>query len=466
MDRRALPEADHFARSVKWLDHELLLQMNTHPFSGRPIGLDRFEGSFREQMDMTIIRTLSKVLQTLFRGRPSGHVPHPRHEHSPIDLISRTAPCDRDDSELEQSLRNRSVMVTGAGGSIGSALCRRIIKCQPRRLVLIERSEFALYSIEKELRKIVQTNPKIGDLEIIAHLADCGDRPRMTSIMRERHIDVVYHAAAFKHVPIVERNEIEGIRNNSFATWRSALAAMDADVSLFVLVSTDKAVRPVGMMGATKRLAEIIVQSLALETTRRETATRFAIVRFGNVIGSSGSVLPLFEEQIAEGGPITITHPEVTRYFMTIPEAATLVMQAGRMAEESPCSNPTGEIFVLDMGEPISILSLAEGLVRRAGLNVGRGRKEIEITFSGLRPGEKLHEELTLGESLIKTEHPSIRRCFSERMPWSELEPRLHGLEAATDRHDVREARRLVESFMPEDRAAECTGSIGENQQE
>jgi FlaA1/EpsC-like NDP-sugar epimerase len=399
-------------------------------------------------MDMTIIRSVNKFLQTLLRGKDPEKFLHPTQERPLIDLFFRTTPCDGDDAELEQSLRSQSVMVTGAGGSIGSALCRRIIKCQPRRLVLIERSEFALYSIEKDLRKIAQANPKIGDLEIIAHLADCGDRPRMTSIMRERHIDVVYHAAAFKHVPIVEGNEIEGIRNNSFATWRSALSAMDADVSLFVLVSTDKAVRPVGMMGATKRLAEIIVQSLALETTRRENATRFAIVRFGNVIGSSGSVLPLFEEQIAEGGPITITHPEVTRYFMTIPEAAKLVMQAGIMAEESPCERPTGEIFVLDMGEPISILTLAEHLVRQAGLKVGRGRKEIEIIFSGLRPGEKLHEELTQGERLIATTHPSIRRCFSERMPRSELEPRLHGLEAATDRHDVREARRLVESFM------------------
>ena len=361
------------------------------------------------------------------------------------------------DMELKASIKSRSVMVTGAGGSIGSALCRKIIRCGARRLVLIERSEFALYAIEKELRKIIQLDPTIRELELIPCLADCGDRPRMTSIMRERHVDVVYHAAAFKHVPIVERNEIEGIRNNSFATWRSALAAIDADVSLFVMISTDKAVRPAGMMGATKRLAEMIVQSLALETTNRGHGTRFAIVRFGNVMGSSGSVFPLFEEQIKEGGPITITHPEVTRYFMTIPEAAELVMQAGKIANESPSTGRNGEIFVLDMGEPISILKLAHHLVRRSGRRVGRGRKEIDIIYTGLRPGEKLHEELTLGDEPTQTCHPSIRRCTSERLTWGTLEPQLHRLEAATDRHDVREARRLVESFMPDYRTNEET---------
>ena len=398
---------------------------------------------------MSIIRNTRRGLQKILGGTGPTEVSDGTKDSPSTDLFDRSPEGNEEDTEMMESLRNQSVMVTGAGGSIGSALCHKIIRCQPRRLVLIERSEFALYSIEKELRKFVQEDPKVGDLEIIAHLADCGDRPRMTSIMRERHIDVVYHAAAFKHVPIVERNEVEGIRNNSFATWRSALAAIDADVSLFVLISTDKAVRPAGMMGATKRLAEMIVQSLALVTSQRENSTRFAIVRFGNVIGSSGSVLPLFEEQISQGGPVTITHPEVTRYFMTISEAAKLVMQAGKIANEPCQGSQKGDIFVLEMGEPISILEIAHQLIRRAGLEIGRGRRRIEIIYTGLRPGEKLHEELSLGDGLIPTRHPSIKRCSSERMIWEDLEPRLHTLEAATDRHDVREARRLIEKTTP-----------------
>jgi FlaA1/EpsC-like NDP-sugar epimerase len=355
-----------------------------------------------------------------------------------------------ENQQLTASIRNRSIMVTGAGGSIGSALCRNILRSGPRRMVLVERSEYALYSIDRELRKMKKNDPSIGEVEIVPCLADCGDRPRMTSIMRDRHIDIVYHAAAFKHVPIVERNEVEGIRNNSFATWRSALAAVDADVSMFVLVSTDKAVRPSGMMGATKRLAEMIVQSLSLETTDRENGTRFAIVRFGNVIGSSGSVVPLFEEQISDGGPVTITHPEVTRYFMTIPQAAALVMQAGTIADEVHPGRETGEIFVLDMGEAVSIVDLARHMIQRAGRAHGKGQDQIDIIYTGLRPGEKLHEELTLGDEPKETSHPSIRRCTSKRLTWTTLEPRLHRLEAATDRHDVREARRLVESLMPD----------------
>ncbi len=355
-----------------------------------------------------------------------------------------------ENQQLTASIRNRSIMVTGAGGSIGSALCRNILRFGPRRMVLVERSEYALYSIDREVRKMKKNDPSIGEVEIVPCLADCGDRPRMTSIMRDRHIDIVYHAAAFKHVPIVERNEVEGIRNNSFATWRSALAAVEADVSMFVLVSTDKAVRPSGMMGATKRLAEMIVQSLSMETTDRENGTRFAIVRFGNVIGSSGSVVPLFEEQISDGGPVTITHPEATRYFMTIPQAAALVMQAGIIADEVHPGRETGEIFVLDMGEAVSIVDLARHMIRRAGRTHGKGQDQIDIIYTGLRPGEKLHEELTLGDEPRETSHPSIRRCKSKRLTWNTLEPRLHRLEAATDRHDVREARRLVESFMPD----------------
>ena len=405
---------------------------------------------------MPFIKMTNGMIQVL-RGLISSKASTQSTKKSDVtfDRILGDHSLQLENPELMGSIKNRSIMVTGAGGSIGSALCRNILRYGPRRMVLVERSEYALYSIEKELRKSRNNDPTVGKVEIIPCLADCGDRPRMTSIMRDRHVDVVYHAAAFKHVPIVERNEVEGIRNNSFATWRSALAAVDADVSMFVLVSTDKAVRPSGMMGATKRLAEMIVQSLSLETTNRENGTRFAVVRFGNVIGSSGSVVPLFEEQISEGGPITITHPEVTRYFMTIPQAATLVMQAGRIAHEAPAGRETGDIFVLDMGEPVSIMDLALHMIERTGHVHGSGDGQIDIIFTGLRPGEKLHEELTLGDEPTETRHPSIRRCSSERLAWNTLEPRLHRLEAATDRHDVREARRLVESFMPDYRPLE-----------
>ena len=392
----------------------------------------------------------------------AGNAPRPREAEGDFrgdqawinhnSLLGRE-PIRPNEALIDQAVRGRSILVTGAGGSIGTGLCRSIARHQPRKLVLVERSEFALYSVTRMLEELKRQDPDAARIETVPCLADCGDRPRMTSIMREQDVEIVYHAAAFKHVPIVERNEIEGIRNNSFATWRSALAAIDADVSLFVLVSTDKAVHPVGMMGATKRLAERVIQSLALECTLKSQGPCFSIVRFGNVLGSSGSVVPLFEEQIASGGPVTITHPEVSRFFMTIPEATDLVVQAGAITQERSHAAGSGEILVLDMGKRISIMQLARHMIRRAGLRVGKGHGrpgEIDIRITGLRPGEKLHEELALGDGLRTTNHPHILTCTSERITWDELEPVLHRLEAATDRHDVREARRMLESITPD----------------
>lgn len=398
---------------------------------------------------MSLARIANTCLQALTR-RSADHrsAHHTLPAFDAAKLLGRQ-PVPANDSLLESSIKDRSVLVTGAGGSIGSALCQSIVRHRPRKLVLVERSEFALYEITMRLEELKAGNPAIGQIELVACLADAGDRPRMTSIMRERQVDVVYHAAAFKHVPIVERNEIEGIRNNTFATWRTAMAAIDAGVSLLVLVSTDKAVRPAGIMGATKRLAEMILQALATNVQTPGTAPRFAIVRFGNVLGSSGSVVPLFAAQIASGGPVTVTHPDATRYFMSISEAADLVIQAGSIAyckEHAQESN----IFVLDMGEPIRIDDLARRMIVLAGKTCRTAADpsgDIEIVHTGLRAGEKLNEELVFSEALQATEHPGILRSPCTPIDWPTLEAHLHRLEAATDRHDVRDARTLLEQI-------------------
>ncbi|MAJ45810.1 MAG: hypothetical protein CBC35_00650 [Planctomycetes bacterium TMED75] len=435
------------------------------------IGPDRLQQDSYQQgpglpLSKYIARMASNWINRLKGGRSAP--PSPGTSAEDLDWIDHVkllgrSPIRADTALIDQAIRGRSILITGAGGSIGTGLCRTIVRHRPRRIVLVERSEWALYSITKLLEEMKRHEPNTAQIEVVSCLADCGDRPRMTSIMRERDVEIVYHAAAFKHVPIVECNEIEGIRNNSFATWRTALAAIDADVSLFVLVSTDKAVHPVGMMGATKRLAERVIQSLALEVASNTQGTRFSIVRFGNVLGSSGSVVPLFEQQIARGGPVTITHEEVSRFFMTIPEATDLVVQAGAIAQEGVLRGNSGEIYVLDMGKRISIKQLAVHMITQAGCRVGKGRRrsgEIEIEITGLRPGEKLHEELALGDGLRPTTHPNILTCASERIAWERLEASLHRLEASTDRHDVREARRLLEEMTPDYRPlSESTGS-------
>ncbi|WP_305402617.1 nucleoside-diphosphate sugar epimerase/dehydratase [Photobacterium leiognathi] len=317
------------------------------------------------------------------------------------DLLGREPVKPRDDL-MSANITDQVVMVTGAGGSIGSELCRQIVKCKPKTLLLFELSEFGLYSIDKELSEYVL---KRGlDVEIVPLLGSVQRINRLETIMKTFHVDTVYHAAAYKHVPMVEYNVVEGVRNNVFGTFYTAKAAINAGVSSFVLISTDKAVRPTNVMGTTKRMAELGLQALASEETKKETGTRFCMVRFGNVLGSSGSVIPLFKRQIKEGGPITITHPDIIRYFMTIPEAAQLVIQAGAMGKG-------GDVFVLDMGEPVKIVDLAENLVKLSGLELKTEDNpfgDIELKYTGLRPGEKLFEELLIGDNVGETEHSRI----------------------------------------------------------
>ena len=301
------------------------------------------------------------------------------------DLLGRDS-VEPNHDLLHSSITDKVVLVTGAGGSIGSELCRQIIALKPTSLVLYELSEFALYSIEKELRKLAVKSEI--DLEIVPLLGSVQHKHRMVRILRKYKVQTVYHAAAYKHVPIVEHNIVEGIRNNIFGTWYAAEAAAEANVERFVLISTDKAVRPTNIMGASKRFAELVLQAL----NSRGDKTVFTMVRFGNVLGSSGSVVPLFREQIKAGGPVTVTHKDIIRYFMTIPEAAQLVIQAGAMGRG-------GDVFVLDMGEQVKISELAERMVHLLGFSVKNQKNpqgDIEINYSGLRPGEKLYEELLI----------------------------------------------------------------------
>jgi FlaA1/EpsC-like NDP-sugar epimerase len=349
---------------------------------------------------------------------------------------------------LTACITNKTVMVTGAGGSIGSELCRQILLQKPTQLILVEMSEFALYTIEKEL---VSMKAERGlATQIMPCLVSVLDTEKCQKIMTTFHVQTVYHAAAYKHVPLVEHNPIEGIRNNVFGTLSIARAAMQAGVANFVLISTDKAVRPTNVMGATKRLAELILQALSESAVHSSTTTRFCMVRFGNVLGSSGSVVPLFRQQIMAGGPITLTHPDITRYFMTIPEAAQLVIQAGSMGEG-------GEVFVLDMGEPVKILDLAERMVHLSGLllqSESDDEKAIEIQHVGLRPGEKLFEELLIGDNVDGTEHPLILRAQENMLTWPALEMMLGKLETACRHFDHEEVRKwlleLVKEYQPQ----------------
>lgn len=337
------------------------------------------------------------------------------------DLLGRD-PVVPDVKLISTGITGKSVMVTGAGGSIGSELCRQILRLRPSHLLLLEMSEFALYSIKEELQEINNTG-ELG-VELLPFLGTVLDTEKSREIMVTFDVETVYHAAAYKHVPLVEHNPIEGIRNNVFGTLSIARAAMSANVICFVLISTDKAVRPTNVMGCTKRMAELILQAFA----RSPSKTRFSMVRFGNVLGSSGSVVPLFRKQILAGGPITLTHPEITRYFMTIPEAAQLVLQAAAMGEG-------GDVFVLDMGDPIRIMDLAERMVHLSGLDV-KSRDTpygIEIRHVGLRPGEKLYEELLIGGDVEGTEHPLIMRAREKSIEWNHLENLLIQLQDACD---------------------------------
>jgi FlaA1/EpsC-like NDP-sugar epimerase len=325
----------------------------------------------------------------------------------PGDLLGRDPVPPRPEL-LGATIAGKTVLVTGAGGSIGSELCRQILALQPKRLVLLDVSEYALYLIVAELERAAGTSAP----EIVPVLGSVQDGALMRTVLQRFAVETVFHAAAYKHVPLVEHNVIEGVRNNVFGTWEAATAASDAGVRTFVLVSTDKAVRPTNVMGASKRVAELVLQALA-----SQSRTRFCMVRFGNVLGSSGSVVPLFREQILQGGPVTVTHPDIIRYFMTIPEAAQLVIQAAAMAEG-------GDVFLLDMGEPVRIADLAKRMIHLMGARErtpARPDGDIEIVYTGLRPGEKLYEELLVGDRSLATDHPRIMRAMEKRMEMAEL---------------------------------------------
>lgn len=351
------------------------------------------------------------------------------------DLLGRD-PVAPNHILLGRNVSGKVVLVTGAGGSIGSELCRQVLKLAPRVLLLIEQSEFALYAIHRELAG------KLADssIQLMPLLASVRDSARMQEIMRAWRPETVYHAAAYKHVPLVEHNPGEGLRNNVFGTLAAAQAAAVCGVADFVLISTDKAVRPTNVMGASKRLAEMVLQALAADGAK----TRFSIVRFGNVLGSSGSVVPLFRQQIRDGGPITLTHPEITRYFMTIPEAAQLVIQAGAMGRG-------GDVFVLDMGEPVRIIDLARRIIELSGLSLRDEENpegDIAIEVTGLRPGEKLYEELLIGDDPQPTSHPLIMKAREEYLPWCVLEQKLATLQRALDANDVGVLRQLLQQLV------------------
>ena len=337
-------------------------------------------------------------------------------------------------------IRGKCVLVTGAGGSIGSELCRQIIRLGPSRLVLFEMSELALYNIDRELEEVA-AHERL-QLEIVPLLGSAHHRHRVREVLSTFGVQTVYHAAAYKHVPIVEHNVVEGIHNNVISTWYTAEAALETGVETFVLISTDKAVNPANVMGDTKRLAELVLQALQERTTN----TRFCMVRFGNVLASSGSVVPLFQEQIRRGGPVTVTHPDVIRYFMTIPEAAQLVVQAGSMAKG-------GDVFVLDMGRPVRIDDLARRLVNLMGLTVRDANNpdgDIEIEYTGLRTAEKLFEELLIGSNVTGTDHPMIMRAIEHHLPWMKMQQILNDLLVALASFDCHRTLALLAEAVAE----------------
>ena len=353
------------------------------------------------------------------------------------DLLGRDSVPPRQDL-LHRCISGKDVLVTGAGGSIGSELCRQILILSPSRLVLFEQNEYALYAIEREL---IEEAAKLKlKVDIVPVLGSVVNRGLMAHLCREYRVDTVYHAAAYKHVPIVEANPSSGVRNNILGTLEAAQGAEAAGVKHFILVSTDKAVRPTNVMGATKRFAELVLQAMA----SRGSQTVFSMVRFGNVLGSSGSVVPLFRDQIRQGGPVTVTHPDVIRYFMTIPEAAQLVIQAGAMARG-------GEVFVLDMGEPVRILDLATTMIHLMGLSVkdeANPNGDIGLSFTGLRPGEKLYEELIIGDCTVQTEHEMIMQATEDALSWNEVQFALEAFRKALARGDHEAMKALLRSYV------------------
>jgi len=356
------------------------------------------------------------------------------------DLLGREAVAPRQEL-LDKATLGKVVMVTGAGGSIGSELCRQILRCGPTHLILVDQNEYALYAIHGELLKFSELYQQ--KVQIVPILCSVRDRDRMEHIIMSWRPQTLYHAAAYKHVPLVEQNAVEGIKNNVMGTLITAQAAEKYGVSNFVLISTDKAVRPTNVMGASKRLAEMVLQALS---AKKEigTQTNFSMVRFGNVLGSSGSVVPLFRQQIKDGGPVTLTHPDITRYFMTISEASQLVIQAGAMADG-------GDVLLLDMGEPVRIADLARRMIDLSGLTVRSDDNpdgDIELSVTGLRPGEKLYEELLIGDNPETTQHPRIMKAREDFLFWPELSKRLKVLDAALDRNDIPAARLMLAELV------------------
>lgn len=366
------------------------------------------------------------------------------------DLLGRS-PVAPNKELFEKNITNQVVMVTGAGGSIGSELTRQILLAKPKTLILLEQSEFALYALDAELKTRIKDEAL--NVELISLLGNVRQYEWLQKICATWQINTIYHAAAYKHVPIVEHNVTEGVLNNVWGTLNTARAAIEAGVEQFVLISTDKAVRPTNVMGASKRLAEMVLQALAHQSGVK---TQLSMVRFGNVLGSSGSVVPLFRNQINAGGPVTVTHPEVTRYFMTIPEAAQLVIQAGAMASIAKESGQ-GAVFVLDMGEPVKIVDLAQRMIELAGFALRDDRNpdgDIAIEVVGLRPGEKLYEELLIGDNPMPTDHPRIMKAQESYLAWNDLEQHLNTLHQGLLNGDApmiyQELQKLVTGFVPD----------------
>lgn len=423
---------------------KVLGKMDSLPYWAKRLGVEQIIVAMptaphqvrKHVIDLANLNGIKAQMVPAFEDLLSGRVAISQLRAVELDDLLGRDPVQLDEVGLQEQLTGKVVLVTGAGGSIGSDLCRQIARFSPLKLVLFEASEFALYNIEQELNK------KFQQLNIIYLAGDVRDETRLDEVFTEHKPSVVFHAAAYKHVPLMERyNAWQAVRNNVFGTWQVARLAQSHSVEKFVLISTDKAVNPTNIMGTTKRMAEMVC--LGLQQT---DGTRFIIVRFGNVLGSNGSVIPKFREQIAKGGPITVTHPEITRYFMSIPEAAQLVMQAG-------CMGRGGEIFVLDMGEPVKIVDLARDLIRLSGMR----EEDVKIEFTGLRPGEKLYEELLADdENTLTTPHPKLRIAQARMVSATELQAMLTwvSMDAAVADSAVRQRlQQWVPEYIPDMRA-------------
>ena len=383
-------------------------------------------------VEVKLLPSLSSIVE--------GNVSIENIRHVEVQDILGRVPVSPKSILLKKNIKGKNILITGAGGSIGSELCRQIIQLNPSKIVLFDHSEFNLYSIDFELNSIQNS-----DCEVIPILSDVTNLNMVKFIISENKIDTIYHAAAYKHVPLVENNTIEGVYNNAIGTYNVAISAHEYEVENMVLISTDKAVRPTNVMGASKRFSELILQGLNSEKTK----TCFSMVRFGNVLDSAGSVVPLFRKQIKEGGPVTVTNPKVTRYFMSIPEAVQLVLQAGAMAKG-------GDVFVLDMGEPVKILDLAYRMINLSGLSPITNENpegDIKVVFTGLRPGEKLYEELLIGHNVIQSEHPQIMQAKEAKLSWQDVQKSISIIIDSHQNLNEEKIRNLllkkVEGFKP-----------------